>query len=347
MASLIQRGFGGMSPSSRETGQDPGVASYCQNLDLRFGDFRPLRAAANVATVTAGATLYRFETAGGFISNAGQVNYVRGPIPTDTTERTYYTGDGAPKVTDTTGQVRQLGVPAPTSAPAVVVNSTAQYSTDDSAKDQAKKLAEIVVAIRANYTWPWIGLTDAELAARFIPQNDIAKWSYSLKFAGTYASGVFTPTNPAHANLMDDRLYFHVGPTPTDPTIWGFVDLDVRAQYIEIGAGIDAALAAITDPTDNTGAKKLLTSDQVQTIKGTLLDALKPADQARDDAIVRLRELKDQFLALADSGSDASGASAGAVSTFYQKASVTAAINDAVSAAVSSIFDAMFTYNNA
>jgi hypothetical protein len=339
MASLVLRGFGGMAPSSVDVASDPSVAQAAQNLDLRYGDFRPLPQAANVATVTAGQTLYRFETAGGFITRPGVVNFVRGPIPTDSTERTYYTGDGAPKVTDIGGVVRQLGVPAPTTAPSVTTNVTDEYSTDDAAADQAKKLAEVVAAVRTGISWEYIGLTDADLAAKFVPGP--APWSYAFKIAGAMDDGAFVPTNAMHRNLMNDRVGFYLG--AIGGVTYGFATMHVRGMQLVLG-DISAALAAITNPSDAT--KPLLTAAQIDTFEAGLADTLKPAQGARDSAIDRLRVLKDQLVSLADTGSAAEAANAGAVRAFYDKAEVVAAIDDGVAQAVAAIRSALFTYNN-
>ncbi|APW38441.1 hypothetical protein RD110_15570 [Rhodoferax koreense] len=104
------------------------------------GDFRPWRSPSTVATVPAGRqTIYRMgrdvaSDARYWLSWTGIVHAVRGFDPDDTTERTYYTGDGVPKVTDnlaldgTDPQVnpaapRLLGVPAPVSAPIVTTDA--------------------------------------------------------------------------------------------------------------------------------------------------------------------------------------------------------------------------------
>jgi hypothetical protein len=339
MASLVLRGFGGMAPSSVDVASDPSVAQAAQNLDLRYGDFRPLPQAANVATVTAGQTLYRFETAGGFITRPGVVNFVRGPIPTDSTERTYYTGDGAPKVTDIGGVVRQLGVPSPTTAPTVTINVTDEYSTDDAAADQSKKLAEVLAAVRTGVNWGYIGLTDADLAAKFVPGP--APWVYAFKIAGVLSDGSFVPTNAAHRTLLDDRVHFHLGDIGGTP--YGFADVHVRGAQIAL-SDMSTALAAITDPSDAT--KPLLTTAQITTFQAGLADTLKPAQGARDSAIDRLRLLKDQMVDLADNGSAASAANVGAVGAYYAKTEVVAAINDGVAQAVAAIRSALLTYNN-
>jgi hypothetical protein len=68
-----------------------------------------------------------------WLSWTGVVHAVRGFDAEDTTERTYYTGDGIPKVTDNTMALasapypttsRPLGMPAPASAPSVAATGT-------------------------------------------------------------------------------------------------------------------------------------------------------------------------------------------------------------------------------
>ncbi|MBC7618009.1 MAG: hypothetical protein H7293_03280 [Candidatus Saccharibacteria bacterium] len=94
------------------------------------GDMRPWGAPLTVATVPPGRnTIYRMgrDVASDtlyWLSWPGVVYAVRGFNPDDTTERTYYTGDGVPKWTDNTIALasapypttfRTLGVPAPVS----------------------------------------------------------------------------------------------------------------------------------------------------------------------------------------------------------------------------------------
>jgi hypothetical protein len=343
MSTIVLRSFGGMQPSANAKALPDGAATWAQNLSLRFGDFRPLpQPAALGAPLAAGQTLYRFESGGGFITNPGVVNYVRGPIPNDALERTYYTGDGLPKVVTQFGEVRQLGVPAPGAAPVIELVATGQYSTDDAAKAQAAKLSEFVSAVWNHVTHPYVGLADADLAARFVPGPAEAPWSYSFKFPGALVAGAFVPTNPAHANLMDDRMGFHVD--TVGGAVYGFCSMTVRGFQILFDGGLGDALDALRDPSDTSRA--LLSADQIDTITTSLTDALKPADAARDLAIARLLQLKADFVTLADTGSAAAAANVGGVKAFYQRADVTGAIDDAVALAVSAIFDAMFTYNN-
>lgn len=100
------------------------------------GDLRPWRNPLAVATVPAGRnTIYRMgrdtlSASNYWLSWTGVVNAVRGFSAADTSEQTFYTGDGAPKFTnnlsldgtdpqDNPTSYRPLGLPAPSAAPNV------------------------------------------------------------------------------------------------------------------------------------------------------------------------------------------------------------------------------------
>lgn len=106
------------------------AAQVAQNCRLKSGSVRPLRQTTFVATpskVGTKKTIYRF---GGqyWFHWLTDVDVLRGPIAGDAAEATYFTGDGVPKVTDSSIAVQgggtnypthsyTLGVPAPTAAP--------------------------------------------------------------------------------------------------------------------------------------------------------------------------------------------------------------------------------------
>ena len=117
---------------------DTGILSTNQNPAR--GDLRPWKAPLTVASVPAGRnTIYRMgrdtpSDALYWLSWTGIVHAVRAPNAEDTTERTYYTGDGVPKWTDNTLALatapyptafRLLGVPAPVTAPTLVASAAA------------------------------------------------------------------------------------------------------------------------------------------------------------------------------------------------------------------------------
>lgn len=102
--------------------------SISRNHKPTRGDMRPWRSPKPVASVVAGAkTIYRMgkdvaSDSSYWLSWPSVVHVVRGVSSNDATERTYYTGDGAPKVTDNVMGLasapypttsRPLGVPAP------------------------------------------------------------------------------------------------------------------------------------------------------------------------------------------------------------------------------------------
>ena len=109
--------------------ENVGVESF--NCKPGRGDLRPWKSPLNVATVPAGrGTIHRMgrdvvSDTQYWLSWPGTVHAVVAPNAADTAERTYYTGDGPPKWTNTTMALatapyptssRELGVPAPSSA---------------------------------------------------------------------------------------------------------------------------------------------------------------------------------------------------------------------------------------
>lgn len=111
-------------------GLAPGLGVLAKNLDTRHNDLRARNDASAVYTVTGTGTqqisIYRLgrDVASDtlyWLSSNHDVDYVRGPIAGDTTERTYYTGEAKPRFTDNTflsgsplpSGFRDLGVPAP------------------------------------------------------------------------------------------------------------------------------------------------------------------------------------------------------------------------------------------
>lgn len=341
MVTLVIRSFAGMAPSANPKNLNANIATYARNVIPRYGDVRPFPVAEDIGIATPGNTLYRFETFGYFITRPGEVNFVRGPIPTDTTERTYYTGDGAPKVTDVTGAIRQLGVPKPAAAPSVVVNLVPQYGETEAANALGTKLSELTGIVWANCQNPYVGITDAEMVSHFTPGPQ--PWTFNFIMAGTMVGGGFSPTNPNHHNLMDESLGYFVDNYLGAPT--GFVPVYLRGTVVVLASGLATALAAIKDPSDLTGVKQLLTSDQITAIVADLTNSLIPADAARDATIGRLRLLKDEFIILSDSGSEATASNIIAVEAFYARTDIADNIYDQIKAVAALVLNAMVTYN--
>ena len=133
---IILQNMGGIAPKVTPELLPDNLAQSASNVILHKGGVAPLKTATTVATPTKSGvkkTIYRFGISQPesqyWFSWTTPVNVCRGPIAGDTTERTYFTGDGVPKKTDMTLALSggssypiaayNLGVPAPTDAPAL------------------------------------------------------------------------------------------------------------------------------------------------------------------------------------------------------------------------------------
>lgn len=134
MTVLRLAGFAGENRALHPTLLPDAIGTVSRNQKPGRGDLRPWQTPLNVATVPSGRnTIYRMgrdvaSDSQYWLSWSGVVHAVRGFDPDDTTERTYYSGDGAPKVSDNTIGLasapyptsnRPLGIPAPVAAPTV------------------------------------------------------------------------------------------------------------------------------------------------------------------------------------------------------------------------------------
>lgn len=142
---FLVSGFGGANKALHPKLLADSVGVDSRNQKPGRGDLRPWRQPFEVATVPSGRkTIYRMgrDVASDslyWLSWPAVVHAVRGFIASDTTERTYYTGSGAPKVTDNTiglasapypSAARDLGVPAP-STPLTLTQTTPGTGADE------------------------------------------------------------------------------------------------------------------------------------------------------------------------------------------------------------------------
>lgn len=143
MVALHVNKFSGMAPRLGKRQLAAYQAQKAQNCLLLAGELRPLAAALQVASVTRGSqvqSIYRYgadtvSDTNYWLSWTTDVDVVRSPIFGDTAERIYWTGDGAPKVSDNSiiltgggssypNNSYQLGLPAPAAAPSTSIAST-------------------------------------------------------------------------------------------------------------------------------------------------------------------------------------------------------------------------------
>lgn len=131
---IVLQNMGGIAPMVTPLELPDRLAQTASNVILYKGGACPLKAPTSVMTPTKSGvkkTIYRFgigepETQYWFTWTT-PVNVVKGPIASDTTQRTYFTGDGVPKKTDFSLALSggtsypiaayNLGVPAPATAP--------------------------------------------------------------------------------------------------------------------------------------------------------------------------------------------------------------------------------------
>lgn len=138
------KGLSGVLPAIAPTELPASNAQIATNCRFDAVELRPWDGQSQVfATMPKPGTIRTIYRFGQDVSNdtqywfhwATDVNVVRGPVAGDTSELTYYTGDGLPKVTDSslalTGATqeypigyRTLGVPHPTTSPTLAATGT-------------------------------------------------------------------------------------------------------------------------------------------------------------------------------------------------------------------------------
>ena len=142
------RTFLGMRPSRAPDLLPAGEAQYAKDVKITGGDLKPLPGLlATALTLTSASTIktiYRFGQLSlsdviYWFQFTGDVDVVKGPIDGDTTERTFFTDGVYPKKTNAALATASppypsasyaMGVPAPTSAPTLVVSGTPTNASD-------------------------------------------------------------------------------------------------------------------------------------------------------------------------------------------------------------------------
>lgn len=150
MAKIELKQFGGILPSVDKRRLPMGAAQTAHNLDLRFGDFRPLEGpGGSVATVDSNTQSIFRTPSGTWLSSTNDVDYVNAQVNDAAFERVYLTGRSAYPESWQGGTYRKLGVPAPTAAPTVSVVLSPEFSTDEFNQSKAalpKQIADMVKA---------------------------------------------------------------------------------------------------------------------------------------------------------------------------------------------------------
>lgn len=335
MVALVVDTFGGEFPSLAARNLPPTGAQTALDLLATSPEFRPVldhTTATNVG-VNNPKTLYRLQRtptgafndnfASGWIANAGEVNYVKGQLNDDLTERTYYTiGDGSepPRVLTATGEDRRLGVPAPTTAPTAEVTEVDEFTQDD-----VEGLPEAVVkAVLDNLVPGYLGPTDPteNYYKAFKP---VLYRVYQTDGANGRIVNAYTGTPEQYAWVTDPALN---GQSIIDGGI-PYYALSVTAYaswYTVNTTGLRAALEAIEAPSvDGTPPVKYLTTTQIDGLIAGAVDGLSattpavaaPLGRLRD-GVAKLRDLLDNRQVILSQAS---------LAAFYASAEVVQEVN--------------------
>jgi hypothetical protein len=164
--------LGGVFPSTLPRALPDVGAQTAHNLMARTPEFRPLLTDVFAATsaVSNPQTLYRLsrradgalnsDHSTGWTTNAAQVNYVRGQVDDDLSERTYYTfadGSQPPRALNALGADRRLGVPAPSQAPVTSLVVVDELSTSDLPDTQAATELAVSNLVKSSFVTSYQG----------------------------------------------------------------------------------------------------------------------------------------------------------------------------------------------
>lgn len=150
--------FGGITPSVDPRNLPLDGAQVAENLDLRFGDFRPSRGLGTPVTTVAAGVKSIFRTRGGtWLSSTYDVSYVNSQVNNLAQDRVYLTGEMSYAQAWQGGQYRRLGVPAPQYKPTATVTTVSEYSQTDATAAQKAATDAVMAAITGVRATAYIG----------------------------------------------------------------------------------------------------------------------------------------------------------------------------------------------
>jgi hypothetical protein len=357
--------FGGLRPRVSPRALPDDGAQTANNLMPTTTEFRPLLDDSTTVAnsgVNNPVTIYRlqhnadgslntdFATAGRWQISGVEKSFVKGQLNDDATERTYVTfndASQAPRVIDATGEDRKLGVPAPTSALTVAVDTSGRFSPDDRTTALQAALQTALTAVRANVTPVWrgaphpgtsvAGYVDATAANNFaVPNDQYMARAYRLSGVGGSVSNPYSTVPAANFSWIFDPLLGGSAGTAAASPAWAggagtphwVLEFSAYGLTFDLdSAACTTALAAIPMPgmTDGT---KLLTTAQVTEVVNKLVEVvdyngadIKPKIDALSSQVTAIKTLLD---------GSATASIAATVQAFYSKTDVAAAITIAI-----------------
>jgi hypothetical protein len=372
MAIAKLQSFNGLRPKDSARVLPDDAAQTANNLLATTTEFRPLAADTTIVAasgVTNPTTIYRMQRLSGgalnldFASAANwkitalEKSYVKGPLNDNATERTYVTtNDGSvpPHVIDNTGQDRQLGVPAPTTAPGITVNVVADFTPSDRSAGLAAALQAAITAVQTNVTAVFRGAAHPGTSqpgyidrnATFIDGtvNDAQQLRcYRLSGLGGTVTNSYSSADPsAFSWVFDPLLGGFQGLSKATPAWAGGAGVaHICLPFAAYGLTFDintspltTALGAIIMP--GTTSTPLFNGTQISSIVTTLVNLADPAGTDIKPKIDALAAKVLEVETLLDAGTLASLTAT--VKAFYSKTDVAAEISTAINNFANNVF---------
>lgn len=258
MAVLEVSRFGGVAPSIEPDNLGPERAQTAENLDARYGDFRPVKGTgASVATVTASTKSLHRTASGTWLSSTNEVDYVNAQINDPSVERVYLTGRSAYPEAWQSGSYRRLGVRAPSAAPTVTHNVVDEFTDIE----QQSAIQTVVHAIRdavlANITPVLLGNgtpSSSSLSSVWLAHGAVTPMPTfnggQIVYAIPLTAGA--ATNPEDQYLLDPLLH-GAAITYSSASYWAVPAVWRPYGYTLNEAGVSTAIKALLTPPANVG----------------------------------------------------------------------------------------------
>lgn len=356
---IVVTNFGGLIPKAQPRALPDNAGQTATNLMPTVAEFRPMAGDSTVVTssgVNNPATIYRLKLksdgtanadfATGWKVYAASVNLVRGPLNDNAKEWTYLSynnGSAAPRVIDVDGGDRQLGVPAPTTAPTVAVTTTDEFTEDERNAAIDTAFATALKAIKGAITQTWVGSTvpggggyyARTTANGFTPEDKSQRARvFRLEAAGGSIANAYVGTIPAAAFTwaLDPGL------SPFPVTLGG--DPHIAIAYPAYGmtytvdeAALSTALQAIDMPGKTDGTK-LLTGDQADELAAEFTEYLDPTVGVVKSSVDALKTKALELEQVLNGGDRSSMGSV--MADFYLDSEVAGAFTNAIAVAAES-----------
>lgn len=366
--------FGGIRPKFSPRALPDDSAQTAHNLQSCITEFRPALDSTTVVASTGVSnplTIFRFQlksdgtlntnfsSAANWKIMPADINFVKGQVNDDRTDRHFYTyndGSQPPRWTDATGTDRQLGVPQPTVAPSITVNAGADFTPTDRATALAAARETAIAAVRNNATPVWRGATHPGTGttgyADQTTANGFAQASDSVMIRAYRLSGVGGTVSNSYCSVSGDQLSWVF-----DPLLGGLAGLAGATPVWAGGAGtphyylsipaygltydlntsaISTALTAIAMPGTTDGTK-LLTAGQVSEMTAALAAFADPTGPLIKPRLDALAAAVTSARALLDGGARSSLAAA--TTAFYSKTDVSTEITTAIANVAEAIWN--------